>query len=181
MQFGMLLMQECNDPQTAWQHIKLMVVRGAPAIGDGPAGQPAGCLHGQHAASLHAAGVTGALAMAVDLVANKGAGAAFGNVAECMTYVNTTLDYLVTRFEQQHQPAAPACASPLYLPLECSRPTAVNLADAAIQLKAAAASAAAAAAATPQSLVHAVVAAAEAYLAADLKCNEVLCRQLDGV
>ena len=51
-----------------------MVVRGAPAIG-----------------------VTGALSLAVDLVANKGAGAAFSSVAETETYIVETLDYLVTR------------------------------------------------------------------------------------
>lgn len=61
------------DPQTAWQHIKDMVVRGAPAIG-----------------------VTGALALAVDLVA-KGAGSQFSSVDDTVKGINATLDFLVTR------------------------------------------------------------------------------------
>jgi methylthioribose-1-phosphate isomerase len=61
------------DPQTAWQHIKDMVVRGAPAIG-----------------------VTGALALAVDLV-SKGAGSQFADVQAAVQGISETLDYLVTR------------------------------------------------------------------------------------
>jgi hypothetical protein len=63
------------DPQTAWQHIKDMVVRGAPAIG-----------------------VTGALALAVDLVA-KGAGSQFGSVHDTVKGISETLDFLVTRWD----------------------------------------------------------------------------------
>jgi methylthioribose-1-phosphate isomerase len=62
------------DPKTAWHHIRDMVVRGAPAIG-----------------------VTGVLAIAADLVTNKGAGSAFKDATDAVTYINTTLDYLVTR------------------------------------------------------------------------------------
>jgi|LauGreSBDMM110SN_4_FD.fasta_scaffold187737_2 spore maturation protein SpmB len=51
-----------------------MVVRGAPAIG-----------------------VTGALSLAVDLVANHGAGGSFASVEETQKYIFDTLDYLVTR------------------------------------------------------------------------------------
>ncbi len=51
-----------------------MVVRGAPAIG-----------------------VTGALTLAVELHTNKGAGSAFGSVQEAVDFINSTLDYLVTR------------------------------------------------------------------------------------
>ena len=51
-----------------------MVVRGAPAIG-----------------------VTGALALAVDLTNNKHAGADFKDVGEAVAYIDQTLDYLVTR------------------------------------------------------------------------------------
>lgn len=61
------------DPQAAWQHIKDMVVRGAPAIG-----------------------VTGALALAVDLV-SKGAGSQFADAAAAVQGISDTLDYLVTR------------------------------------------------------------------------------------
>ncbi len=51
-----------------------MVVRGAPAIG-----------------------VTGALALAMDLVTHKGSGSAFGSKEEALAYINETLDFLVTR------------------------------------------------------------------------------------
>ena len=60
--------------QTAWTHIKDMVVRGAPAIG-----------------------VTGALALAVDLARNKRMGADLGSAAEAVAYIQQTLEYLVTR------------------------------------------------------------------------------------
>lgn len=63
------------NAQASWQQIKDMVVRGAPAIG-----------------------VTGALTMAVELVANKNSGAAFASVAEAVDFINSTLDYLVTRW-----------------------------------------------------------------------------------
>lgn len=63
-----------KDPESAWNHIRDMVVRGAPAIG-----------------------CTGALALAVDLTNNKGGGTAFGGREEALAYINTTLDYLVTR------------------------------------------------------------------------------------
>ena len=65
---------ETATPQAAWAHIRDMVVRGAPAIG-----------------------VTGALSLAVDLTNNKDGGEAFASVAEAVEYINTTLDYLVTR------------------------------------------------------------------------------------
>lgn len=51
-----------------------MVVRGAPAIG-----------------------VTGALSLAADLIANKKAGGSFTTVDETQKYIFDTLDYLVTR------------------------------------------------------------------------------------
>ncbi|GLC47857.1 hypothetical protein PLESTB_000033000 [Pleodorina starrii] len=105
-----------------------MVVRGAPAIG-----------------------CTGALAMAVELHAHKGAGTAFGSVDEAVQFINSTLDYLVT-----------------------SRPTAVNLADAANKLKAAAAQAAAAEGATATSVCGSVIEAAEAFLAEDIAANKAM-------
>ncbi|KAJ9505804.1 hypothetical protein QJQ45_029236, partial [Haematococcus lacustris] len=119
---------DSNTPIAAWQHIKDMVVRGAPAIG-----------------------VTGVLALSVDLVANKGAGAAFTDVQQAVAYIRSTLDYLVT-----------------------SRPTAVNLAEGADRMRDAAESAAAAADASPSSVVEAVVQAAEAYFAADVSANKAL-------
>eukprot|EP00798_Chlamydomonas_sp_ICE-L_P015325 gene15325-21409_t len=115
-------------PQSAWAHIKDMVVRGAPAIG-----------------------VTGALAMAVDLTVNKSAGTALGSLAEAVEYINTTLDYLVT-----------------------SRPTAVNLADSAIKLKALTKKTADAEGCTTTSLVLAVVLAAESMLAEDILANRAM-------
>jgi methylthioribose-1-phosphate isomerase len=62
------------NAQTAWQHIKDMVVRGAPAIG-----------------------VTGALSMAIELHCNKAGGTAFASVDEAVSYISSTLDYLVSR------------------------------------------------------------------------------------
>lgn len=62
------------DVKAAWTQIRDMVVRGAPAIG-----------------------CTGALAMAVELHALKGAGAAFGSAQEALEFINQTLDFLVTR------------------------------------------------------------------------------------
>ncbi len=64
------------DPQTAWQHIKDMVVRGAPAIG-----------------------VTGALALAVHLAGGQGADGyrAYASAAECAADVRKVMDFLVTR------------------------------------------------------------------------------------
>jgi len=62
------------DPQAAWQHIKDMVVRGAPAIG-----------------------VTGALALAAHL-RKGGMGKQYnGNVQTAVEDVCSTMDYLVTR------------------------------------------------------------------------------------
>jgi len=52
-----------------------MVVRGAPAIG-----------------------CAGALAMAVDLVANKGGGAGFSSTQEALEYTQATLAYISTRW-----------------------------------------------------------------------------------
>jgi methylthioribose-1-phosphate isomerase len=60
-------------PEAAWQQIKDMVVRGAPAIG-----------------------VTGALALAVHLT-NKGTGKQYSSVEECVQDVHKTMDFLVTR------------------------------------------------------------------------------------
>jgi methylthioribose-1-phosphate isomerase len=51
-----------------------MVVRGAPAIG-----------------------CTGVLTLAMDVVANRGAGAAFKDAADAHAYITRTADYLVTR------------------------------------------------------------------------------------
>lgn len=65
---------DVTDVKSAWTHIRDMVVRGAPAIG-----------------------CTGALAMAVELQSVKGAGAAFSSVYETLNYINSTLEYLVTR------------------------------------------------------------------------------------
>ncbi|KXZ55583.1 hypothetical protein GPECTOR_2g1133 [Gonium pectorale] len=116
------------DVKAAWTQIRDMVVRGAPAIG-----------------------CTGALAMAVELHANKGAGKDFSSVEETVQFINATLDYLVT-----------------------SRPTAVNLADAANKLRAVTASASAAPAATPLSVCGAVIEAAEAFLADDIAANKAM-------
>ncbi|GFR48766.1 hypothetical protein Agub_g10587 [Astrephomene gubernaculifera] len=98
-----------------------------------------------------AIGCTGALAMAVELNNHKDAGKAFSSVQEAVDFINTTLDYLVT-----------------------SRPTAVNLADAAAKLKAATSAAAAAPAATPTSVCGAVIAAAEAFLEEDIAANKAM-------
>lgn len=57
--------------------------------------------------------------------------------------------------------------------LLCSRPTAVNLADSAVKLKAVAAEAAALQGATAESVAVAVVAAAEATLEQDIAANKV--------
>lgn len=62
------------DAQAAWTQVRDMVVRGAPAIG-----------------------VTGALALAVELHTNKGGGAAFGSTQEAVDFITTTMDFLVTR------------------------------------------------------------------------------------
>ena len=62
------------DPQAAWTQIRDMVVRGAPAIG-----------------------VTGALALAVDLNNNHAGGAKFSSTEQAVRHVADTLDYLVTR------------------------------------------------------------------------------------
>lgn len=55
----------------------------------------------------------------------------------------------------------------------CSRPTAVNLADSAIKLKAVAAQAASKPGATAELVTAAVVAAAEATLEEDIAANKV--------
>ncbi|GAX82127.1 hypothetical protein CEUSTIGMA_g9555.t1 [Chlamydomonas eustigma] len=115
-------------PQIAWIHIKDMVVRGAPAIG-----------------------VTGALALAVDLTNNKSRGSSFSSVQEAVSYIFETLDYLVT-----------------------SRPTAVNLADSALKLKAVTNEAASKQGSTAVSVVEAVVAAAETFLEADIAANRAM-------
>ena len=62
------------DAKAAWTQIRDMVVRGAPAIG-----------------------VTGALALAVELHSNKGAGSSFTSADDAVKYIFETLDYLVTR------------------------------------------------------------------------------------
>ena len=59
--------------EAAWQHIKDMVVRGAPAIG-----------------------VTGALAMAVHIISG-GNGSQYASVQAAVEDVAKTMDYLVTR------------------------------------------------------------------------------------
>ncbi|MEW5314754.1 MAG: hypothetical protein WDW38_006225 [Sanguina aurantia] len=117
---------QVTDPVSAWTQIRDMVVRGAPAIG-----------------------CTGALALAVDLTNNRGGGTAFADRAEAVTYINTTLDYLVT-----------------------SRPTAVNLADTANKLKAVAAATQASASATE--VVAAVLQVAEACLEEDIAANRAM-------
>ena len=86
------------DTETAWHHIKDMVVRGAPAIG-----------------------VTGALSLAVELINKKHGGADFVDTASTVSFIEERLTYLVS-----------------------SRPTAVNLADAADKLRVVAARSAAA-------------------------------------
>ncbi len=141
-----LISLRASVPQVAWAHIKDMVVRGAPAIG-----------------------VTGALSLAVDLVANKQSGDSFASAEEARAYINDTLDYLVTRWER-HCLQGPS--HPLTLGMR-SRPTAVNLADSAIKLKATAKAACEAPGSSPQSVVEAVVAEAEGYLGEDIAANRV--------
>ncbi len=187
-----------RDVPTSFNHIKDMVVRGAPAIG-----------------------VTGVLTIAVDLVANKGAGASFAGAQEALAYVQSTADYLVTRCvsgvicaigrpperwsnggawargvrcRQRSRDCGAGGSSPTSeAPAACtqgqhadsalpwtpalpwsSRPTAVNLRDGLERVKAAAAAAAQAPGATAGAVVEAVVAAAEAYFDADIKTNKVL-------
>lgn len=65
---------EVPDAKAAWTQIRDMVVRGAPAIG-----------------------VTGALAMAVELHSNKAGGKSFNSVSDTLDFIIHTLDYLVTR------------------------------------------------------------------------------------
>jgi methylthioribose-1-phosphate isomerase len=156
-----------------------MVVRGAPAIG-----------------------VTGALSLAVDLTINKNQGNSFSSVPEALSYIFQTLDYLVTRCDvhscQCHVPdfakalyvvthiaacsLAPSAllnlhriksTANLHQSLSCSRPTAVNLADSALKLKAVATEASAKQGSTAVSVVEAVVAAAESFLEADIAANRV--------
>eukprot|EP00198_Chlamydomonas_reinhardtii_P006590 XP_001695926.1 eukaryotic initiation factor [Chlamydomonas reinhardtii] len=111
------------DVKAAWTQIRDMVVRGAPAIG-----------------------CTGALAMAVELHALKGAGAAFGSAQEALEFINQTLDFLP--------------------------PHRRDLADACNRLKAVAATAAAADGASAVGVCGAVIEAAEAYLAEDIASNK---------
>eukprot|EP00884_Botryococcus_braunii_P014980 jgi/Botrbrau1/23483/Bobra.106_1s0035.1 len=94
--------------------------------------------------------IAAALALAVDLV-NKGGGSQFESAAEAAAYVKEQLDYLVT-----------------------SRPTAVNLADAARKLSWLAQQEAAAEGATAESVTDAVVVAAEAMLASDVAANRAI-------
>eukprot|EP00878_Enallax_costatus_P005791 GHUV01006072.1.p1 GENE.GHUV01006072.1~~GHUV01006072.1.p1 ORF type:complete len:713 (+),score=234.96 GHUV01006072.1:191-2329(+) len=115
------------DTTAAWQQIKDMVVRGAPAIG-----------------------VTGALALAVHLISG-GRGKQYSSVEACVRDIAATMDYLVT-----------------------SRPTAVNLADSAVKLKAVAAQAASEPGATAESVTAAVVEAAEATLEEDIAANKAI-------
>lgn len=63
-----------------------------------------------------------------------------------------------------------ACSS---APCSCSRPTAVNLSDSAVKLKAVAAAAAAKAGATAESVTAAVITAAEATMQEDIDANKV--------
>ncbi|KAI8462416.1 MAG: hypothetical protein J3K34DRAFT_189039 [Monoraphidium minutum] len=114
-------------PQDAWQQIKDMVVRGAPAIG-----------------------VTGALALAQHIT-RGGGGSQYATIDAAIADVDATMDYLVT-----------------------SRPTAVNLADSAAKLKAAARRAAAAPGATPAAVASEVVAVAEATLEEDIAANKAI-------
>jgi hypothetical protein len=65
-----------------------------------------------------------------------------------------------------------SCAAVL-CPLSCSRPTAVNLSDSAVKLKAVAAAAAGQPGATAESVTAAVVAAAEATMQEDIDANKV--------
>jgi len=57
---------------------------------------------------------SGALALAVDLVANKGSGSAFGSIDETVAYINSTLSYLVTRSVAQTR-AVERCNSEAHL------------------------------------------------------------------
>lgn len=95
-----------------------------------------------------AIGVTGALSMAVELTNAKNRGKDFADVASAVAYIEERLTYLVT-----------------------SRPTAVNLADAADKLKAVAAKSAAASGATAESVVADVISAAEAMIQEDIEAN----------
>ncbi len=164
---------EVPDAKAAWTQIRDMVVRGAPAIG-----------------------VTGALAMAVELHTNKAGGKSFSTVADTLTFIINTLDYLVTRCARPgaslRPKRGPTClghaihrkgslascnaeASVISFlpPSRRSRPTAVNLADAAIKLRRVAETAAAADGATPVSISTAVIEAAEAFLEEDIAANKV--------
>lgn len=133
-----------------------------------------------------AIGVTGALALAVHLIAG-GRGRQYSSVQACLDDVTHTMDYLVTRWAGRAgmqlsrgstQGPSPcrrphrACSS---APCSCSRPTAVNLSDSAVKLKAVAAAAAAQPGATAESVTAAVITAAEATMQEDIDANKVRC------
>uniref|UniRef100_A0A1D1ZU24 Methylthioribose-1-phosphate isomerase n=1 Tax=Auxenochlorella protothecoides TaxID=3075 RepID=A0A1D1ZU24_AUXPR len=94
--------------------------------------------------------IAAVLSLAVELVV-QGEGSQFSDAAQASQYIQDRLEYLVS-----------------------SRPTAVNLAEAAARLGAAAAEAAAAPAATPSSVVETAVAGAEAMLRDDVAANREL-------
>lgn len=128
----------------------------------------------------------------------KAGGQAFASKEEAVAFVESTMDYLVTRYvcvcvclwrrTADTARAASACcyistilrvrarrtAHPTLPPANNSRPTAVNLADSAAKLKAAAAAAARTPAATAASVTQAVIAAAEATLEEDIAANKAM-------
>jgi len=112
-------------PEDAWNAIKDMVVRGAPAIG-----------------------VTGALALAVNLVTEKKGGEEFSSIDEAKQHIRQTMDYLVT-----------------------SRPTAVNLKEACDRIKHLAKVSTSSSA---SELTATIVSACEAFLQEDIDANKAL-------
>ncbi|GAB4820785.1 hypothetical protein N2152v2_007831 [Parachlorella kessleri] len=96
--------------------------------------------------------ISAALSLAVELV-NRGSGAQFASTTQAVEHIASQLDYLVT-----------------------SRPTAVNLQDAAQRLSRLAGEAAKAPGASPQSVTLAVVEAAERMLKDDVEANKMMGR-----
>ena len=159
-----------RTPQQAFDAIRSMVVRGAPAIG-----------------------CTAALAVAAWLV-ERGAGSQYDTAASVAEDVQATTDHLVQRCDalrpaarlfarsalmmrQRHcalcQSISLVGALRVALAALRSRPTAVNLADACNKLAAIASASSEAPGATPQSVVEAVVMTAEAYYQHDIATCKV--------
>ena len=153
----------------AWSAIKDMVVRGAPAIA-----------------------IAAALALAAELVAS-GSGRQFSSADAAAQHIKKQLDYLVTRYQTdacstiltcrimdcnrlqarlwlRTWPAHANCNS---CSAFCSRPTAVNLADAAEKLSLIATKATKAPKADASSVVLTVVDKCEIMLKEDVQANKV--------